>query len=231
MRRDDALLTVAGLSVSAFLVLAGPTAIAAADPGGSHGNSGNSKSGSGPGGASRGNSGNGGSGPDGNSGGNASAFGKTNTGKSSKANGNGNGNGNGRGSGNGVASGAQSNSGSHNPAAAPTPDPPNPPRPVVVAEHHTGTTRGGRAWWPAPGVAAPTVEGPAPAPSAPSEGGAADLLSADHTGVPVWAAAEPVGVRGDLFGLAGLVLMPLVGLVVGYRQAKAVRDVDLTIGP
>lgn len=68
-------------------------------------------------------------------------------------------------------------------------------------------------------------------PAAPREDAAADLLSAAHTGVPVWAAAEPVGLRSDLFGLAGLVLMPLVGLVVGYRQAKAVRDADLTIGP
>jgi hypothetical protein len=214
MRRDDALLTFAGLSVSAFLVLAGPAAIAAADPGGSHGNGGNSKSGSGQGGGSRGNSGNGGSGPRGNSGGTASASDPTNTGKSSKANGAGNG----RGNGNNVTSGAQSNNGSDNPAAVPASDRRNPPMSVVVAEHHTGTTRGERAWWPAPGVAAPTVE--APAPSAPSESGAADLLSADHTGIPVWAAAEP-GVRGDLFGLAGLVLMPLVGLVVGYRQAKA----------
>ena len=67
--------------------------------------------------------------------------------------------------------------------------------------------------------------------SVPSEEGDTDLLSADHTGIPVWAAAEPVGVRGDLFGLAGLVLMPLVGLVVGYRQAKAAREVGLTIRP
>ena len=64
----------------------------------------------------------------------------------------------------------------------------------------------------------------------PREEGAADLLSAAHSDIPVWAAAEPVVLRGDLFGLAGLVLMPLVGLVVGYRQAKAARDVELQIG-
>ena len=59
--------------------------------------------------------------------------------------------------------------------------------------------------------------------------GDADLLAADHTGIPVWAAAEPVGLRGDLFGLAGLVLMPLIGLAVGYRQAKAARDIGQTL--
>ena len=41
----------------------------------------------------------------------------------------------------------------------------------------------------------------------------------------LFASAEPVGLRGDLFGLAGLVLMPLIGLAVGYRQAKAARDI------
>ena len=229
MRRDDALLRVANFSIAAFLVLVGPSpAIAAADPGGSHGNGGNSnsgKSGSGQSSASRGNSGTGGgSAGNGNSGPKSSASGQTNTGNSSKSNGNGNGNA----SRNNFAPGAQSNSGSDGPDAV-VPTPVNPPVAVVVAEQHTGTAPAGRCWWLAPDVAPPVVEVPAPA--APSEDGAADLLSIDHTGIPVWAAAEPVGVRGDLFGLAGLVLMPLVGLVVGYRQAKAARDVGLTIRP
>lgn len=229
MRREDALLRVANLSIAAFVVLAGPSlAIAAADPGGSHGNGGNSnsgKSGSGQSSASRGNSGaGGGSAGNGNSGPKSSASGHTNTGNSSKSNGNGNGNA----SRNNFAPGAQSNSGSDGPDAV-VPTPVNPPVPVVVAEQHTGAAPAGRSWWSAPDVAPPVVEVPAPA--APSEEGAADLLSVDHTGIPVWAAAEPVGVRGDLFGLAGLVLMPLVGLVVGYRQAKAAREVGLTIRP
>lgn len=223
MRRDDALLTVAGISVSAFLVMAGPSmAVAAADPGGSNGNGGNSssgKAGSGKSGSPRanggGNSGNGGSGSRGNSGANSSVAGQTNTGKSSRANGKGNNN----------APGAQSGSGSDNPAAVPVFTPPNPAVPVVVAEQHTGTTAGS-SWWPAP-AAPPAVEVQAPA--APPVEGEADLLSADHTGVPVWAAAEPIGVRGDLFGLAGLVLMPLIGLVVGYRQARAARDIGQPI--
>lgn len=220
MRRDDALLTVAGLSVSAFLVMAGPSmAVAAADPGGSNGNGGNSssgKTGSSKSGSPRanggGNSGNGGSGSRGNSGANSSVAGQTNTGKSSKAN-------------NNTAPGAQSGRGSDNPAAVPVFTPPNPAVPVVVAEQHTGTTAGS-SWWAAP-AAPPAVEVQAPA--APPVEGEADLLSADHTGVPVWAAAEPIGVRGDLFGLAGLVLMPLIGLVVGYRQARAARDIGQPI--
>jgi hypothetical protein len=230
VRREDALLMVAGLSVSAFMVVAGPAAaIAAADPGGANGNGGNSSSTKGPAknGASRGNVGNGnsgnsGSGPNGNSGAKSSFSGQTATGKSPKANGNGGGRGN------NVVSGAQSNSGSDSPAAVPftPPNPPNPLQPVVVAEQHTGTTAG-RPWWTAPGVAPVAVEVHAPA--APPVEGVADLLSADHTGIPVWAAAEPVGLRGDLFGLAGLVLMPLVGLVVGYRQAKAAREIGQTL--
>lgn len=220
MRRDDALLTVAGLSVSVFLTMAGPSmAIAAADPGGSNGNGGNSssgKTGSGKSSSPRGNAGNGNSGNGGsrgNSGANSSVSGQTNTGKSAKANG----------KSNNTAPGA---GGSDNPAAVPVLTPPNPPVPVVVAEQHTGTSPGG-TWWRAPGAPQPTIE--VHEPSAPSEEGDADLLSADHSGIPVWAAAEPLGVRGDLFGLAGLVLMPLVGLVVGYRQAKAARDVGETI--
>ncbi|WP_418005700.1 hypothetical protein ACNO8X_13515 [Mycobacterium sp. PDNC021] len=229
MRRDDALPRVATFSIAAFLMLAGPSLpIAAADPGGSHGNGGNSnsgKSGSGQSSAARGNSGTGGgSAGNGNSGPKSSASGQTNTGNSSKSNGNGNGNG----GWNNFAPGAQANSGSDGPVAV-VPTPVNPPVPVVVAEQHTGTAPAGRSWWSAPNVAPPVVEVPAPA--APSEEGAADLLSVDHTGIPVWAAAEPVGVRGDLFGLAGLVLMPLIGLAVGYRQAKAARDVGLPIRP
>jgi len=225
VRRDDALLRVANFSIAAVLMLVGPSLpIAAADPGGSHGNGGNSnsgKSGSGQSSASRGNSGNGG-GSAGNSGPKSSASGQTNTGSSSKSNGNGNS------SRINFAPGAQSNSGSDGPDTV-VPTPANPPVPVVVAEQHTGTAPAGRSWWSAPDAAPPVVEVHAPAP--PSEDGAADLLSVDHTGIPVWAAAEPVGVRGDLFGLAGLVLMPLVGLAVGYRQAKAARDVGLTIRP
>ena len=228
MRREDALLAVAGLSVSAFVVMAGPSAaMAAADPGGSNGNGGNSSSTKGPaknggsrGNAGNGNSGNSGSGPNGNSGAKSSFSGQTATGKSSKANGNGGGRGN------NVVSGARSNSGSDSPAAVPTFSPPNPPQPVVVAEQHTGTTAG-RSWWAAPGAAPPAVEVHAPA--ALHMEGDADLLAADHTGIPVWAAAEPVGLRGDLFGLAGLVLMPLIGLAVGYRQAKAARDIGQTL--
>lgn len=229
MRRDDALPRVATFSIAAFLMLAGPSLpIAAADPGGSHGNGGNSnsgKSGSGQSSVSRGNSGNGGgSAGNGNSGPKSSASGQTNTGNSSKSNGNDNGNA----SRINLARGAQANSGSDGPDAA-VPTPANPPVPVVVAEQHTGTAPAGPSWWLSPDAAPPVVEVPAPAP--PSEDGAADLLSVDHTGIPVWAAAEPVGVRGDLFGLAGLVLMPLVGLAVGYRQAKAARDVGLTMRP
>lgn len=228
MRRDDALLTVATLSVAALLALAGPSAaMAAADPGGSNGNGGNSSSTKGPaknggsrGNAGNGNSGNSGSGPNGNSGAKSSFSGQTATGKSSKANGNGGGRGN------NVVSGAQSISGSDSPAAVPTFSPPNPPQPVVVAEQHTGTTAG-RSWWAAPTSAPLAVEVHAPA--APHMEGDADLLAADHTGIPVWAAAEPVGLRGDLFGLAGLVLMPLIGLAVGYRQAKAARDIGQTL--
>lgn len=233
MRRDDALLTVANLSVAAFLALAGPSpAVAAADPGGSHGNGGNGKSGSSQGGSSRGNpgngnSGNGGSATRGNPAGNSSVSGQTNSGSSSNGKGgrNGNGSSGGNGNGNGAASHAQSNSGSDGPDAAP-PMPPNPMVPVVVAEQHTGTTAG-RSWWAAPAAAPPAVEVHAPA--APHMEGDADLLAADHTGIPVWAAAEPVGLRGDLFGLAGLVLMPLIGLAVGYRQAKAARDIGQTL--
>ncbi len=229
MRRDDALLTVASLSVAAFLALAGPSpAVAAADPGGSHGNAGNGKSGSSQGGSSRGNpgngnSGNGGSATRGNPAGNSSVSGQTNSGSSS--NGKGGGHGNGNGSGNGNGANAQSNSGSDGPDAAP-PTLPNPMVPVVVAEQHTGTTAG-RSWWAAPAVAPLAVEVHAPA--APRMEGDADLLAADHTGIPVWAAAEPVGLRGDLFGLAGLVLMPLIGLAVGYRQARAARDIGQTL--
>jgi hypothetical protein len=223
VRGDDALLTVAGLSIAGFLMVAGPAmAIAAADPGASHGSAGNSSAGKGSAGqnssprggnAGNGNSGNGGSGLRGNS----SVSGQTNTGNSSNGKGNGN-----------TAPGAQSNSGSDSPAAAPTFTPPDPPAPVVVAEQHTGMAPA-RTWSPASGAALPTIE--VHAPSAPSEDGVADLLSADHTGIPVWAAAEPIELRGDLFGLAGLVLMPLVGLAVGYRQAKAARDVGQPIRP
>ncbi|BBX83246.1 hypothetical protein [Mycolicibacterium aubagnense] len=236
MRRDDALLAGANLAVAAFLVMAGPSmAIAAADPGASHGNGGKGKSGNSQGGSSRGNpgngssgngsSGNGGSTTRGNPGGTSSASGQTNTAGSSNGKGGGNGNGNGA---NNAASGARSNHGSDSPVAAPAPTRPNQPMSVVVAEQHTGTTAG-RSWWAVPAVTPLAAE--ARTPAAPRDDGAADLLSADHTGVPVWAAAEPVGLRGDLFGLAGLVLMPLVGLAVGYRQAKAARDADLTIGP
>ncbi|GCA99099.1 hypothetical protein [Mycolicibacterium sp. NCC-Tsukiji] len=220
MRRDDVLLTVAGLSVSVFLMIAGPSmAIAAADPGGSNGNGGNSssgKTGSGKSSSPRGNAGNGNSGNGGsrgNSGANSSVSGQTNTGKSSKANG----------KSNNTAPGA---SGSDNPATVPMFKPPNPPVPVIVAEQHTGTSPGG-TWWGAPGAPQPIIE--VHELSVPSEEGDADLLSADHTGIPVWAAAEPVGLRGDLFGLAGLVLMPLIGLAVGYRQAKAARDIGQTL--
>ncbi len=227
MRRDDALLTVANLSVAAFLALAGPSAaVAAADPGGSHGNGGNGKSGSSQGSSSRsspgnGDSGNGGAATRGTPAGNSSVSGQTNSGSSS----NGKGGGNGNGKGNGAASNAQSNSGSDGPDAA-QPAPPNVVVPVVVAEQHTGTTAG-RSWWAAPAAAPLAVEVHAPA--ALHMEGDADLLAADHTGIPVWAAAEPVGLRGDLFGLAGLVLMPLIGLAVGYRQAKAARDIGQTL--
>lgn len=233
MRRDDALLAGANLAVAALLVMAGPSmAIAAADPGGSHGNGGNGKSGSSQGGSSRsnpgnGSSGNGGSTTRGNPGGKSSVSGQTNTAGSSNGKGGGNGNGANNG-GNNAASGARFNHGSDSPVAAPAPTRPNQPRSVVVAEQHTGTTAG-RSWWAAPAVTPLSVE--AHTPAAPRKGGAADQLSAAHTGVPVWAAAEPVGLRGDLFGLAGLVLMPLVGLAVGYRQAKAARDADLAISP
>ncbi|MHA7664664.1 hypothetical protein [Mycolicibacterium sp. HS_4_1] len=223
MRRDNALRTAGSLAAAAFLVVAGPTvAIAAASPGGSHGNGGNSgsgKAGSGQNSTSRGNSGAGGSVTHANSGGNSAVSGQTNTGSSSS----------GKSGGNSSAPDTQSNNGSDNPAATPTRTPATQPTAVVVAEQHTGTTAAGHSWWAAPAVAPPAVEVHMPA--APREDAAADLLSAAHTGVPVWAAAEPVGLRSDLFGLAGLVLMPLVGLVVGYRQAKAVRDADLTIGP
>jgi hypothetical protein len=227
VRRDDALPRVATFSIAAILMLAGPSLpIAAADPGGSHGNGGNSnsgKAGANQSGASRGNSGTGGgSAGNGTSGPKSSASGQTNTGNSSKSNGNGNG------GWNNFAPGAQANSGSDGPDAV-VPTPVNPPVPVVVAEQHTGTAPAGRSWWLAPDVAPPVVEVHAPA--APSEEGAADLLSVDHTGIPVWAAAEPVELRGDLFGLAGLVLMPLIGPAVGYRQAKAARDVGLPIRP
>ena len=222
MRGDDALLTVAGLSISAFLMMAGPSmTTAAADPGGSHGNGGNSSSGKGSAGQSsspRGNAGNGNSGNGGSgSRGNSSVSGQRNTGNSP----------NGKGNGRNTAPGAQSNSGADSPAVAPTFTPPNPPAPVVVAEQHTGTAPA--RTWSASGAALPTIE--VHAPSAPSEDGAADLLSAAHSGIPLWAAAEPLGLRGDLFGLAGLVLMPLVGLAVGYRQAKAARDVGQPIRP
>lgn len=231
MRRDDALLTIANLSVAALLAVAGPSAaIAAADPGGSHGNGGNSgsgKSGSGQSSASRGNSGNGGGAAENSSSGPKSSISsQTNNGNSSNSNGNGNGSAIGRA--NKAASGAQSNSGSDNPAAAPTFTPPNAPLPVVVAEQHVVRAPAGGSW-SSPTAAPPPLE--LQVPLLVNEEGAADSMSVDHTGIPVWAAAEPVEVRGDLFGLAGLILMPLVGLAVGYRQAKAQRDAELEIGP
>lgn len=237
MRRNHALLTIANLSVAAFLVVAGPSmAVAAADPGGSHGNGGNSnsgKSGSNQGGNSGGgnagvaNSGNGSPGSRGNSAPTSSVSGQTNNGNASKSNGNGSGGGKGggNGGGNNAAPGAPSNNdGPATPAPLVLPDP---PEPVVVADQHVIRTPAGSSW-SSPTAAPPAVE--LRAPLVPREEGAADLLSAAHSDIPVWAAAEPVVLRGDLFGLAGLVLMPLVGLVVGYRQAKAARDVELQIG-
>ncbi|MGB8405058.1 MAG: hypothetical protein WCE30_13435 [Mycobacterium sp.] len=41
--------------------------------------------------------------------------------------------------------------------------------------------------------------------------------------LPLWEAAEPHNLRDAYFGLTGLVLMPLAGLWVGYRQARAQR--------
>lgn len=222
MRRDDALLTIANLSVAALLAVAGPSAaIAAADPGGSHGNGGNGNSGKSN--TSRGNSG---GGNNGNAGPKSSFSGQTKNGNSSNSNGNGDGSANGRA--NKAASGAQSNSGSDNPAAAPTFTPPNPPLPVVAAEQHVVRAPAGGSW-SSPTAAPPPLE--LQVPLLVNEEGAADLLSVEDSGIPVWAAAQPVALRGDLFGLAGLVLMPLVGLAVGYRQAKTAREVDLEIGP
>lgn len=48
--------------------------------------------------------------------------------------------------------------------------------------------------------------------------------------VPVWLVAEPGDLWNGFFGLAGLVLMPLAGLWLGYRQARAEQAAGQIIG-
>lgn len=43
--------------------------------------------------------------------------------------------------------------------------------------------------------------------------------------LPLWVGGPPTDMRSLWFGLTGLVLMPLAGLWLGYRQARAERDV------
>jgi len=43
--------------------------------------------------------------------------------------------------------------------------------------------------------------------------------------LPLWVGGPPTDVRSLWFGLTGLVLMPLAGLWLGYRQARVERDV------
>jgi len=43
--------------------------------------------------------------------------------------------------------------------------------------------------------------------------------------LPLWAGGPSIDMRSLWFGLTGLVLMPLAGLWLGYRQARAERDV------
>ncbi|MUL45324.1 hypothetical protein FZI85_07035 [Mycobacterium sp. CBMA293] len=223
--------------MAAFVLVSGSSAvIAGAAPGGSHGNGGSNhgsgNSGNGQGGNSgNGNSGNGGSTARGNSGNNAPKTGGNN------GNGNGN-NGNGNnGNGNGSTASAQSNggssSGANNPAANPGAATAMrvPPRPIVVAEQHVGSSTA-QVGPPALLDVALPADRPQPLPAAPPRDEApSDLQTIEHTLIPVWTAIQPAELRGDLFGLAGLILMPLVGLAVGYRQAKAARDVGLVNEP
>ncbi|MUL63648.1 hypothetical protein BOO86_04165 [Mycobacterium sp. CBMA 234] len=229
--------------MAAFVLVSGsPTAIAGAAPGGSHGNGGSNHGSGNSGNGQGGNSGNGGSAARGNAGNNAPKTGGNNgngNGNGNNGNGNnGNGSGNGSGNGNGSTASAQSNggswsSGANNPATNPGAATAMrvPPLPIVVAEHHVGSATAQVGPPALLDVALPAAQ-PQPLPVAPPRDAApSDLQTIEHTLIPVWTAIQPAELRGDLFGLAGLILMPLVGLAVGYRQAKAARDVGLVNEP
>jgi hypothetical protein len=78
---------------------------------------------------------------------------------------------------------------------------------------------------------------PAPAPSAPApppppapESPAAALMAIEPESQEfidrIWAPLRPTFGSGLLFGLAGLVIMPLSGIWLGYRQARAAKSAD-----
>jgi hypothetical protein len=77
---------------------------------------------------------------------------------------------------------------------------------------------------PAPVPAAPAP--PPPAPESPSAALMAIEPQSQEFIDRIWAPLRPTFGSGLLFGLAGLVLMPLSGVWLGYRQARAAKAAD-----
>jgi hypothetical protein len=74
----------------------------------------------------------------------------------------------------------------------------------------------------APDVAGPAVTPPAVTPQLPPSD-RLDVAPPQRTVAALWAAAAPGRPDGVLFGLAGLILAPIAGAWLGYRQARASR--------
>jgi hypothetical protein len=74
----------------------------------------------------------------------------------------------------------------------------------------------------APDAAGPAVTPPAVMPQLPPSD-RLDVPPMQRTGASLWAAAAPSLPDGALFGLAGLILAPIAGAWLGYRQARASR--------
>jgi len=72
----------------------------------------------------------------------------------------------------------------------------------------------------APDVAAPPVTPPAPQLPPATQ---LDVPPVQRAVAMLWAAAAPGRPSGVLFGLAGLILAPIAGAFLGYRQARASR--------
>ncbi|MEZ0053554.1 hypothetical protein ABIA30_004583 [Mycobacterium sp. MAA66] len=240
---------VAAAVLSAFLWVAGPTvATAVANPGGGHGNGGG---GSSHGGSSGGGNGHGNSGSSGNGGfGNGNGNGNVGSANVSVANGNGNVNGNGAKVNGSTASSAAAPAPSkvsaqtNSSAASGSSNGVQPhqgtfQQPLVTF----GDGRNATAQLPKSESVAVQVDA-APAQMVATASGELTRTSIDIQGdsrkstanrelsaiardiLPLWEAAEPHNLRDAYFGLTGLVLMPLAGLWVGYRQARAQRAAE-----
>jgi hypothetical protein len=94
---------------------------------------------------------------------------------------------------------------------------------VTVGNGRSPGILSGRHEAPTPKAVTPDaipVEAPAVAPQAPPSF-RLDEAPAERIVASLWEAAIPSWPSGLLFGIAGLILAPIAGAWLGYRQAKA----------